>query len=186
MTTPTTLVYERPEGFTDIPTHYCPGCTHGVAHRLVAEVLEEMGHEITVATLDVTKPKHIGLPVIPLGEQDGGYGKSQKILDKLFNEGKAVSHNGFTLVYLFVPLQTIYPAQAGFSVPTRHFKHAHERNRIKRLMREAYRHHKLPLYEKLVTQQQQMAMMWVYKGKALPDYETVTKEVLWCLGKLGG
>src|SRR5512138_1922189 len=36
------LVYERPEGFTDTPTHYCPGCTHGVAHRLVAEVLKEM------------------------------------------------------------------------------------------------------------------------------------------------
>jgi TPP-dependent indolepyruvate ferredoxin oxidoreductase alpha subunit len=42
MTTPN-LVYERPEAFTDTPTHYCPGCTHGVAHRLVAEVLEEMG-----------------------------------------------------------------------------------------------------------------------------------------------
>ncbi|GAB4543176.1 MAG: thiamine pyrophosphate-dependent enzyme [Anaerolineales bacterium] len=36
------LVYARPEGFTDTPTHYCPGCTHGVAHRLVAEVLQEM------------------------------------------------------------------------------------------------------------------------------------------------
>ena len=43
MATPNNLVYERPEGFTDTPTHYCPGCTHGVAHRLVAEVLEEMG-----------------------------------------------------------------------------------------------------------------------------------------------
>ena len=42
MTTPNTLVYERPEGFTETPTHYCPGCTHGVAHRLIAEVLEEM------------------------------------------------------------------------------------------------------------------------------------------------
>lgn len=37
------LVYKRPAGFNDTPTHYCPGCTHGVAHRLVAEVLEEMG-----------------------------------------------------------------------------------------------------------------------------------------------
>jgi 2-oxoglutarate ferredoxin oxidoreductase subunit beta len=36
-------VYDRPLAFTDTPTHYCPGCTHGVAHRLVAEVLEEMG-----------------------------------------------------------------------------------------------------------------------------------------------
>jgi 2-oxoglutarate ferredoxin oxidoreductase subunit beta len=40
---PENLVYDRPEGFTETPTHYCPGCTHGVAHRLVAEVLEEMG-----------------------------------------------------------------------------------------------------------------------------------------------
>lgn len=37
------VIYERPHTFTDLPTHYCPGCTHGVAHRLVAEVLEEMG-----------------------------------------------------------------------------------------------------------------------------------------------
>jgi 2-oxoglutarate ferredoxin oxidoreductase subunit beta len=40
---PENLVYERPQAFTDAPTHYCPGCTHGVAHRLIAEVLDEMG-----------------------------------------------------------------------------------------------------------------------------------------------
>ncbi len=37
------VVYQRPLGLTDTVTHYCPGCTHGVAHRLIAEVLEEMG-----------------------------------------------------------------------------------------------------------------------------------------------
>ncbi len=40
---PTKTVYERPEVLDPRVTHYCPGCTHGVAHRLVAEVLEEMG-----------------------------------------------------------------------------------------------------------------------------------------------
>jgi 2-oxoglutarate ferredoxin oxidoreductase subunit beta len=48
------LVYKRPSSLTDIPTHYCPGCTHGVAHRLVAEVLDEMGlkeHTIGVASV---------------------------------------------------------------------------------------------------------------------------------------
>jgi 2-oxoglutarate/2-oxoacid ferredoxin oxidoreductase subunit beta len=35
-------VYLRPASFSDTPTHYCPGCTHGIAHRLVAEVLDEM------------------------------------------------------------------------------------------------------------------------------------------------
>ncbi len=37
------LVYKRPESLTQAHTHYCPGCTHGIAHRLVAEVLDELG-----------------------------------------------------------------------------------------------------------------------------------------------
>jgi len=40
---PENLVYCRPRSFTDVATHYCPGCTHGIAHRLVAETLDEMG-----------------------------------------------------------------------------------------------------------------------------------------------
>lgn len=52
LTAETQLVYERPDSLANVPTHYCPGCTHGVAHRLVAEVLDEMGvreHTIGVA-----------------------------------------------------------------------------------------------------------------------------------------
>lgn len=37
------IVYERPEALVDINYHYCPGCTHGIAHRLVAETIDEMG-----------------------------------------------------------------------------------------------------------------------------------------------
>lgn len=37
------LIYERPESLTQIATHYCPGCTHGISHRLIAEVIDEMG-----------------------------------------------------------------------------------------------------------------------------------------------
>ncbi len=40
---PENQVYCRPRSFTDLSTHYCPGCTHGVAHRLIAETLDEMG-----------------------------------------------------------------------------------------------------------------------------------------------
>ncbi len=36
------LVYQRPESLTQVHTHYCPGCTHGTAHRLVGEVLDEL------------------------------------------------------------------------------------------------------------------------------------------------
>jgi len=37
------VVFEKTKGLTDKPFHYCPGCTHGIIHRLVAEVLEELG-----------------------------------------------------------------------------------------------------------------------------------------------
>lgn len=37
------VIFERTNGLTDKPFHYCPGCTHGIIHRLVAEVLEELG-----------------------------------------------------------------------------------------------------------------------------------------------
>jgi 2-oxoglutarate ferredoxin oxidoreductase subunit beta len=37
------VVFEKTKGLTDKPMHYCPGCTHGIIHRLVAEVLEELG-----------------------------------------------------------------------------------------------------------------------------------------------
>ena len=36
-------VFTRPASLAETPMHYCPGCTHGVAHRLVAEVLDELG-----------------------------------------------------------------------------------------------------------------------------------------------
>jgi 2-oxoglutarate ferredoxin oxidoreductase subunit beta len=37
------IVYQKPKALTDVPTHYCPGCTHGIIHRLVAEVIDELG-----------------------------------------------------------------------------------------------------------------------------------------------
>jgi 2-oxoglutarate/2-oxoacid ferredoxin oxidoreductase subunit beta len=36
-------VFERPQSLADVDTHYCPGCTHGIAHRLAAEALDELG-----------------------------------------------------------------------------------------------------------------------------------------------
>lgn len=38
-----TVVFDRPKALLDVPTHYCPGCTHGIIHRLVAEVIDELG-----------------------------------------------------------------------------------------------------------------------------------------------
>ena len=39
------VVFEKPHALADMPLHYCPGCTHGIIHRLVAEVMDELGIE---------------------------------------------------------------------------------------------------------------------------------------------
>jgi len=47
-------IYTRPDSLTDVQMRYCPGCTHGIAHRLVAEVLDELGlkdQTIAIATV---------------------------------------------------------------------------------------------------------------------------------------
>lgn len=38
-------VFERPKSLADVPLHYCPGCTHGIIHRLVAEAIDKLGIE---------------------------------------------------------------------------------------------------------------------------------------------
>ncbi|MDR0823511.1 MAG: 2-oxoglutarate oxidoreductase [Prevotella sp.] len=51
---PDNLVYDKPVIMNDTDMHYCPGCSHGVVHKLIAEVIEEMGlHEKTIGIAPV-------------------------------------------------------------------------------------------------------------------------------------
>ena len=48
------IVFEKPRALTDAPLHYCPGCTHGIIHRLVAEAIDSLdiaGQTIGVASV---------------------------------------------------------------------------------------------------------------------------------------
>jgi 2-oxoglutarate/2-oxoacid ferredoxin oxidoreductase subunit beta len=48
------IVYQRPGSLTEVVSHYCPGCTHGTAHRLIGEVIDEMGlRERTIGVASV-------------------------------------------------------------------------------------------------------------------------------------
>ena len=48
------IVFDKPKSLTDTPLHYCPGCTHGIIHRLVAEAIDSLGIEgITVGVAPV-------------------------------------------------------------------------------------------------------------------------------------
>ena len=51
---PANLVFEKPKVLNDKPMHYCPGCSHGVVHKLIGEIIDEMGmQEKTIAIAPV-------------------------------------------------------------------------------------------------------------------------------------
>jgi len=72
--------------------------------------------------------------------------KSKKLIESLYAEGKSIKNFPLRLVYLQVEHTSNFPVQAGFSVPKRNFKSAVSRNRIKRLLKEAYRLQKTVVY----------------------------------------
>ena len=109
--------------------------------------------------------------------------KRRKIIEQLFSEGRAVTAFPIRVQYKMVDQLTV-PLQAGFSVSSRNFKRAVDRNRIKRLMREAYRLQKLPLEQALQTKEQQLALFLIYTGKELPVYALVKEKVEVVLKKL--
>jgi ribonuclease P protein component len=74
--------------------------------------------------------------------------------------------------------------QAGFGAGARHFKKAVDRNRIKRLSREAYRLQKQPLIDRMREKGLSMAVFFIYTGKELPDYQTISGKIGVVLQKL--
>lgn len=92
--------------------------------------------------------------------------KSKKIIDALFSEGKSISAYPLRLVYLPTHFDTSVQTQTGVSVSKRHFKKAVDRNRIKRLMREAYRLNRHQYFNNISTQ---YALMILYIGNEKPN-----------------
>lgn len=67
--------------------------------------------------------------------------------------------------------------QAGFSVSTRNFKKAFDRNRVKRLMRESYRLQKQPLTNTLSVAKKHLSVFFIFTGNEVPDYKLVFEKM---------
>jgi len=91
------------------------------------------------------------------------------LIEALHQEGLSLKTPAIILVYRFNEVPCNFPAQAMFSVSKRIFKRAHDRNRVKRLLREAYRKQKHIVYTSLQEQEQQATLHFIFTGKQLPN-----------------
>ena len=111
--------------------------------------------------------------------------KSRKQIDQLFAEGKSFSINPFRVYYVLNGEGSkVNELQVGIGVGAKNFKKAVDRNRIKRLTREAWRLQKNELKEKLKANNKQLNVFFIYTGKELPDFKIVKDKVAVALKKL--
>ncbi|HVT85889.1 MAG TPA: ribonuclease P protein component [Chitinophagaceae bacterium] len=112
--------------------------------------------------------------------------KSRKQIEELFREGKKTAVSPYYIYYLVnngsdTTLNTI---QFGVVVSAKNFKRAVDRNRIKRLTREAYRLQKIPLQQKLKAIKKHLLIFFIYTGRELPDFNLTKEKVAVALKKL--
>jgi ribonuclease P protein component len=112
--------------------------------------------------------------------------KSRKLIEQLFNEGKNFPLSPFRIYYRFTPTVAGSPSnlQFGAGVSAKSFKRAVDRNRIKRLTREAYRLQKTQLQEILSQKKRQLNLFFIYTSKDLPEFNMVKEKVDVILNKL--
>jgi ribonuclease P protein component len=109
--------------------------------------------------------------------------KSRKRIEQLFSTGKAFTLFPFRIFYL--PGQPADPVlQFGAAVSTKNFKKAVDRNRIKRLLREAWRLQKNSLQLALKEQNTPLSVFLIYTAKELPDYKVVFEKTGKIIDKL--
>ena len=114
--------------------------------------------------------------------------KSRKQIEKLFAEGKSFVVSPFRVYFiLYGELAMVNNSlQFGVGVSTKNFKKAVDRNRVKRLTREAWRLQKNELKELTKSQGKQLSVFFIYTGKELPDFKTIKDKVAVALKKLAG
>ncbi len=109
---------------------------------------------------------------------------SKKRIARLFSEGDNFFIYPFKVVYTTIPETSDYPVQLLISVSKQKFKRAVKRNRVKRLIREAYRKNKSIVYEQVEGEENTLLAGLIYVADTIMDYRQIEKKIILILQRL--
>jgi ribonuclease P protein component len=118
-----------------------------------------------------------------------GFSKSEHLcgdtrISRLFTQGESFIVYPLRVVYILTNNMEEEDVSVLISVPKKRFKRAVKRNRLKRLIREAYRHNKHQLIESVSSQGKKIHLSFNYVSDELMDFETINKKMQLALDKL--
>lgn len=109
---------------------------------------------------------------------------SHNLIDNLFKEGKKVKEYPLTVIYSYTEIEIPKSFQLLISVPKRLFKKAHDRNYIKRCIREVVRKNKQELETELETNNKKLIFAIVFTSKEQLTFSVLEQKLVKAIGKL--
>ncbi len=111
--------------------------------------------------------------------------KSRKLIGRVFEQGMKMNQGSLRVHYILDKSDTVdKELQVGVTVSSKTFRKATDRNRIKRMLREAWRLQKNELRE-LVKSQGQLLVFIIYTGKEMPAFDRISEEIRSVISHLG-
>jgi len=109
---------------------------------------------------------------------------SKKLIDYLFGNGQSFFIYPFKVIFAKWPEKREFPAEILISVSKKNFKHAVKRNKIKRLIREAYRRNKEIVWETMQNKETTLLISFIYVADNVLSYEEIEKKIILILQRL--
>lgn len=109
---------------------------------------------------------------------------SKKLIDELFNNGSSFYLYPFKVQYLLTSAAVASPVQVLTAVPNKNFPRAVDRNRLKRITREAFRLNKNWFYDSLNLKHKKLLIAFIYTGKKREPFTLVHEKMISILKRL--
>ncbi len=116
---PANRVYARPRLLTEVNTHYCPGCSHGVVHRIVAELLDEMGLENRAVGIAPVGCAVFAYNYIDVDWVEAAHGRAPAVataISRLWPENLVFTYQGDGDLAAIGTAETIHAAKRGENI----------------------------------------------------------------------